>query len=210
MCTRFYAALSPELRPYIETARKMNIAEQMMRNLAKSTTMTGEIRPTDMAAVIAPNKQGIRSVFPMLWGFTEKGINRPLVNCRIETAKVKPIWNDSWKHHRCVIPASYYYEWEHYTTENGKTKTGNKYAIQPCGSDVTYLAGLYRIEELNDFKYPVFTVLTRAPTNELRQIHDRMPLILPYSAIDEWISPNGKPNKVVEKALTELVTEKAI
>ena len=210
MCTRFYAALSPELRPYIEAARKMNIAEQMMRNLAKSTTMTGEIRPTDMAAVIAPNKQGIRSVFPMLWGFTEKGINRPLVNCRIETAKVKPIWNDSWKHHRCVIPASYYYEWEHYTTENGKTKTGNKYAIQPCGSDVTYLAGLYRIEELNDFKYPVFTVLTRAPTNELRQIHDRMPLILPYSAIDEWISPNGKPNKVVEKALTELVTEKAI
>ena len=37
-----------------------------------------------------------------------------------------------------------------------------------------------------------------------------MPLILPYSAIDEWISPNGKPNKVVNKALTELVTEKAI
>ena len=95
MCTRFYAALSPELRPYIEAARKMNIAEQMMRNLAKSTTMTGEIRPTDMAAVIAPNKQGIRSVFPMLWGFTEKGINRPLVNCRIETAKVKPMWSDS-------------------------------------------------------------------------------------------------------------------
>ena len=210
MCTRFYAALSPELRPYIETARKMNIAEQMMRNLAKSTTMTGEIRPTDMAAVIAPNKQGIRSVFPMLWGFTEKGINRPLVNCRIETAKVKPMWSDSWKHHRCVIPASYYFEGGHYTAENGKTKTGNKYAIQPCGSDVTYLAGLYRIEELNDFKYPVFTVLTRAPTNELRQIHDRMPLILPYSAIDEWISPNGKPNKVVENALTELVTEKAI
>ena len=210
MCTRFYAALSPELRPYIEAARKMNIAEQMMRNLAKSTTMTGEIRPTDMAAVIAPNKQGIRSVFPMLWGFTEKGINRPLVNCRIETAKVKPMWSDSWKHHRCVIPASYYFEGGHYTAENGKTKTGNKYAIQPCGSDVTYLAGLYRIEESNDFKYPVFTVLTRAPTNELRKIHDRMPLILPYISIEEWISPDSKPNKVVDKALTELVAEKAI
>ena len=48
MCTRFYAALSPKLRPYIEAARKMNIAEQMMRHLAKPTTMAGEIRPTDM------------------------------------------------------------------------------------------------------------------------------------------------------------------
>ena len=53
MCTRFYAALSPELRPYIEAARKMSIAEQMMRYLAKPTTMTGEIRPTDMAADVA-------------------------------------------------------------------------------------------------------------------------------------------------------------
>ena len=172
MCTRFYAALSPKLRPYIEAARKMNIAEQMMRHLAKPTTMAGEIRPTDMAAVIAPNKHGERSVFPMLWGFYEESLHKPLVNCRIETAKVKPIWSDSWKQHRCVIPASYYFEWKHYTDARGKVKTGDKYAIQPCGSDVTYLAGLYRIEEIQNFKYPVFAVLTREPTDELRQIHN--------------------------------------
>jgi len=80
--------------------------------------------------------------------------------------------------------------------------------IQPCGSEVTYLAGLYRIEEMRDLKYPVFVVLTRAPTDELRQIHGRMPLILPESAIDEWISPDGEPNMVVDKAVTELVVEK--
>ncbi len=82
--------------------------------------------------------------------------------------------------------------------------------IQPCGSEVTYLAGLYRIEEMRDLKYPVFAVLTRIPTDDLRQIHDRMPLILPKSAIDEWISLGGKHYKVVDKALIELVTEKAI
>ena len=95
MCTRFYAALSSELRPYIEAARKMNIAEQMMRVLAKPINMTGEIRPTDMAAVIAPNKRGERAVFPMLWGFNEENLHRPLVNCRVETARVKPLWSDS-------------------------------------------------------------------------------------------------------------------
>ena len=58
-------------------------------------------------------------------------------------------------------------------------------------------------------KYPVFAVLTRAPTEDLREIHDRMPLILPESAVDEWISPDGEPNKVVGDAVTEVVVEKA-
>ena len=62
---------------------------------------------------------------------------------------------------------------------------------------------------MRDLKYPVFAVLTRSPTDEQRETHDHMPLILPESAIDEWISPDGESNKVVDKALTELVIEKA-
>ena len=210
MCTRFYAALSPELRPIIEATRKMNIAEQMMRHLARPATMVGEIRPTDMAAVIAPNKRGERAVFPMLWGFYEENLHRPLVNCRVETARVKPLWSDSWKQRRCVIPASYYYEWKHYADSNGRIRTGDKDAIQPRGTDVTYLAGLYRIEESRDLKYPVFAVLTKTPTDDLREIHDRMPLILQESEIDKWISPDGEPNEVVAKAVTDVVIEIAV
>ena len=200
----------PELRPYIEAARRMSIAEQIMRQLARPAAMTGEIRPTDMAAVIAPNKRGERAVFPMLWGFYEEYLHKPIVNCRIESARTKPLWSDSWKQRRCVIPASYYFEWQHFTDTKGKVRTGDKYAIQPCGSEVTYLAGLYRIEELRDLKYPVFAVLTRIPTDDLRQIHDRMPLILPKSAIDEWLSPDSEPNKAVERVVTEVVVEKLI
>lgn len=103
-----------ELRPYIEATRKMSIAEQMMRQHARPAAMTGEIRPTDMAAVIAPNKHGERSVFPMLWVLYGGNLYKPLVNCRVETAKVKPLWSNSWKQHRCVIPASYYFEWQHF------------------------------------------------------------------------------------------------
>ncbi|MEE3450834.1 MAG: SOS response-associated peptidase family protein, partial [Acutalibacteraceae bacterium] len=73
----------------------------------------------------------------------------------------------------------------------------------------TYLAGLYRIEESRDLKYPVFAVLTRTPTDDLREIHDRMPLILLESEIDKWISPDGEPNEVVAKAVTDVVIEKA-
>ena len=62
---------------------------------------------------------------------------------------------------------------------------------------------------MRDLKYPVFAVLTREPTDDLREIHDRIPLILHESAVDEWISPDGEPNKIVGKAITELVAEKA-
>ena len=62
---------------------------------------------------------------------------------------------------------------------------------------------------MRDLKYPVFAVLTRAPTDEMLLIHDRMPVILPESSVDEWISPSSEPNKIVGKAITELVAENA-
>jgi putative SOS response-associated peptidase YedK len=70
---------------------------------------------------------------------------------------------------------------------------------------VTWLCGLYRIEDT----FPVFTVLTREPSEELSRIHDRMPLIMPKERIDEWISPDSKPEDLLSYALTDMIMEKA-
>lgn len=72
-----------------------------------------------------------------------------------------------------------------------------------------WLAGLYRIEERNNVKYPVFTILTREPTEDLRKIHDRMPVLLPEQSVDEWISPKSDPEGVAKTALTDMVYETA-
>ena len=77
--------------------------------------------------------------------------------------------------------------------------------IQPKGASVTWLAGLYRMED----GLPVFTVLTREPPEELRHIQDRMPLILPKEKIDDWIRPDTKPEELLRYAVTELHAEKA-
>ena len=69
---------------------------------------------------------------------------------------------------------------------------------------VTWLCGLYRIEDT----FPVFTVLTREPSEELSRIHDRMPLIMPKERIDEWISPASKPEDLLSYALTDMIMEK--
>ena len=59
--------------------------------------------------------------------------------------------------------------------------------------------------------YPHFAVLTRDAAPGLRRIHDRMPLILPASAISEWISPDSAPDRlreISESAITEVIAEK--
>ena len=120
-------------------------------------------------------------------------------------ASIKPTFRDAWKSHRCIVPASYYFEWEHLIGNNGKTKTGDKYAIQPQGSSMTWLCGLYRFE--NDM--PFFVILTREPGEQIRFIHDRMPLILPEHMVNSWIDPDADPEKLIREAVTDLVAEKA-
>ena len=204
MCTRYYVELSPELRPYVEAASRTPLKAKMVSVLGKKFKAEGEIRPTDMAAVIAPGRDGKKAVFPMVWGYHITGIDRPVVNARVESAKEKTSFAIDWVRHRCIVPASYYFEWEHIKRPDGAVKTGQKYAIQPRNATVTYLAGLYRIEEARGMRYPVFTVLTKEPGEILSKIHNRMPVILPEDAIGDWIKPDADPGRIVSEALTDL------
>lgn len=205
MCYRFYMELSPELKPIVEAANRSSLGKRMVSKLGRPLTTNGEVRPTNIVPVLAPDKSGARVVFPMVWGFQVKGLSSPLVNARSETASQKPTFREAWASHRCVIPASYYFEWEHFVSPDGKVKTGDKFMIQPSGSKVCWLAGLYRIEDYLGFSYPVFTVLTRDPGESIRFIHDRMPVILPENKITDWIRPDGHPKEVLSAALTDMV-----
>ena len=206
MCTRYALEKDlPELKDIIDAASRSRLVQKFIDSYARPFITYGEVRPTDIVPVLAPNSKGERCAYPMQWGFLSKDNKRTLFNARMETASVKPTFKDAWKSHRCIIPASYYYEWQHFKSPDGKEKTGDKFAIQPAGLTVTWLCGLYRIEE----GYPVFVVLTKDPTKELSKIHDRMPLILPTDKIDDWISPSSDPEEIVRFALEDMVIEKA-
>ncbi|MBP0966268.1 MAG: SOS response-associated peptidase family protein [Oscillospiraceae bacterium] len=208
MCTRFY--VEPAVFcPYIERAKRLPLAYQIREKLGKPLTMSGELHPTDVAAVLAPDKNGGIAVFPMLWGFSTPETGAPVVNCRLESADYKPLWKDSWFRRRCAIPASWYYEWEHFASPDGKKRiTCAKYAIQPAGRTAAWLAGLYRFEERGGIQVPVFAVITRPADGAVRALHDRMPLILDKESVADWIKPDGNPAEIVKKALTGMVTER--
>ena len=207
MCTRYYMESSPELRPYVEKAKQSPLTLKLVTSLGRPLKEAGDVRPTDIAPVIAPSsKKHSPTVFPMVWGFTNPRGGSPIVNCRTETASGKQFWQDSWLQRRCVIPASYYFEWSNEYRTDG---TKQKYLLQPKDSNITFLAGLYRIEERNGLKVPVFTVLTTEPGKSIRFIHDRMPVILPEEAIQAWIDPKGNPEELIRSAITELYFDSA-
>lgn len=201
MCCRYWTDESPELRPIVE---EMNRSPLMRKWQDKAKVKSyGEIFPTDVVPVIAPNRSGLRTVYPMKWGYSGKSL---LMNARSETAAEKPTFRDDWARHRCIVPASWYFEWEHYPGSDGKKHTGDKYMIHPKDCAVTWLCGLYRIEN----GLPVFVILTREPGETLRFLHDRMPLIMPDELVTEWIRPDRKPEELLPGALTDMDFEKAV
>lgn len=146
MCTWFYADYKP-LSVIIDKAKKLSLTDSIMNAMSKPKTMSGNIRPTDMATVFAPNKQGNMAVFPMIWGFTVEQSSKPLINCRIETADQKPVWKDSWFRRRCVIPASWYYEWGIPPSEVGYFLSDDKVTMP-------YLASKYGLS-LDKIRYRI-------------------------------------------------------
>ena len=205
MCTRYFVKnMTPELKEIIEQVDVSPLSKRFI-NAGNIIKKEGEIRPTDVVPVLAPNPLGDRTVYPMKWGYTNQYRGGSLLlNARSETAFEKPTFKEDWLKHRCIIPASYYFEWEHLKRSDGKIVTGDRYIIQPKDESVTWLCGLYHIE--NDF--PTFVILTREPGEEIAFIHDRMPLILPTELVSEWIKPGNRPEDIVKEALVDMIAEK--
>ena len=210
MCCRYYIDPDSEIEPYIRAAERSPLKERLERELSKPMLTSGEVRPTDLVPVIAPDKSRIPTVFPMVWGFHLPDSKVPIINARIEIAREKATFRDSWENRRCVIPASYYIEWEHLTTASGKKKTGEKFRIQPEGSSIVFFAGLYRIEEIKGVKVPVFTILTTEAAKEVRFIHDRMPVMLAEDDADRWVGMSAGTKTLPKVRMTNYWLKKII
>lgn len=152
----------------------------------------GEICPGDTAAVVALNRQRKASIFAMRWGFSSQ--KKLIINARSETASARPMFRESMKLRRCLIPASAYFEWDH------REKKHTKYRFRPVDQPVTYLAGLYRFEEGG----PVFTILTREAAESIACFHDRMPVIARPEQLGLWLDQSAPPSLLLDDPVTSI------
>lgn len=205
MCCRFYIKDNdPDFAPIVDGAEKSGLYPRVQKAHPAPLVRSGEVRPTDVAAVLAMDKRQKPTLFPMIWGFTTPGRNVPIINARAESAAEKPTFREAWEKHRCIIPASWYFEWQHTPTEDGRGTVSTKFAIQPKDAEIMFLCGLYRIEENG---LPAFVILTRQASEDVVSIHERMPLMLPKEAIKAWINPSVSAKTVLPYALTAMKAE---
>ena len=195
MCGRYYIDADAENDMLNEYIRQ---AQTRADRAGLAMTSRGEIAPTSVVPVIATSAARREpGAFPMRWGFTHPSHKVLVFNTRSETAAEKPLFCTSIQDRRCAIPASCYFEWM--KAANGK-KT--KYAFRSESGAPLYLAGLYLRSSQSNI--PCFTILTRDATDEIKAIHGRMPVILPASALDIWLSQDGVYQELVAKAYTDL------
>ncbi len=102
----------------------------------------------------------------------------PYVNARVETVAEKPSFRDSWKHRRCLIPSSGYYEWQQYARKQ-------PFFIRPAQAPILMYAGLWDYNER--LGLASYCILTQPAQGPVAAIHDRMPVMLPAELLREWL-----------------------
>ncbi|MEA5060539.1 MAG: SOS response-associated peptidase [Candidatus Pelethousia sp.] len=149
---------------------------------------TGEVFPTNIVPVLTADKK------PQLmrWGFTRYDGKGTIINARSETVTEKPMFQKAMRERRCLLPASWYFEWK----ALGANKK-QKHAISLPGQNILYMAGIYREEK--DMDLPVFVILTRQDAPSISDIHSRMPVILPKAIKPLWLHAFD-PEKLLDMA----------
>ena len=195
MCGRYYIDADAENDMLTECIRQ---AQERASRMGITILTHGESAPTCIAPVIATSSSRREAgAFPMRWGFTHPKHNVLVFNTRSETAAEKPLFCNSIQDRRCVIPASRYFEWK---KESGGKKT--KYAFEQESGEPLYLAGLYL--RSSQTSLPCFTILTRDATDSIKEIHGRMPVVLPVGAVGDWLSPETPYQELATNAVIGL------
>ncbi|MGJ6979411.1 SOS response-associated peptidase [Aestuariimicrobium soli] len=167
------------------------------------------IAPTDPVAVVMDravkdSDEVTRKLAGLRWGLVpswskELPTRAPLINARLETVAEKPSFRRPMAARRCLLPADGYYEW--YTLDDGPATPRAKPRKQPFyirpSSGLMVMAGLYEFwrdptkdREADDAWVISCCIITTAATDDLGQIHDRMPVQVPAAHVDEWLDPS--------------------
>ena len=149
------------------------------------------VAPTQEAPVVRLAASGRRRLHLLRWGLIARGATNPTggrINARSETVETIPAFRDAFRERRCLVPADGFYEW---LKLEGRR---HPFHIRRRDRLPFAFAGLWsRWQPKHDLPIESFTILTCPPSNLVRPLHDRMPVILPRAAWESWLSPEVGP-----------------
>ena len=195
MCGRYVAAASAaEIGAYFDVAETSIEAVEPNFNVA----------PTDTVPAIAVGRDGLRRLGAMRWGLVpswstpridRQGHPQPpngagMINARADTIATKPAFRSAFTRRRALLPANGFYEWE-----RRADGTKQPWFVHHRAGDPLAFAAIWETwhppPTLADL--PVLrtcAIITSAADPSMREIHDRMPVVLPRDHWDAWLDPD--------------------
>jgi len=187
MCGRFTVILLPELLDMIYGVHTGLNAVEPRYNIA----------PTQPVMIVRQQLDGRRELAHVNWGLIPSWSRDPamgagLINARCETVAEKPSFRSAFRHRRCIIPASGFYEWRK-TAGKGKEPW---YFTSSDGNPLSF-AGLWEHWQSSDgSEIESCAILTTSANALMKPVHDRMPVILPPEGFGPWLSYATRPGEL--------------
>ena len=150
-------------RYVLKLGTSSQIAKQVLKQELKDFK-EGDVYPGDKCLCIIRKNDGI-TLKILKWGLNDT----KLINARLESINQKITFKNL---NKCIILASGYYEW----------KDKIRYEFDLNG-DYLYLAGLY--DDNNEM-----VIITKEADDKLKDIHDRMPVVLNQKEMLEYLLLN--------------------
>jgi putative SOS response-associated peptidase YedK len=152
------------------------------------------IAPTQPILTVRSAGEG-RELALLRWGLIPwwakpdeaKKIASRCIQARAETVRRSPAFRDAFRRHRCLVVVDGFYEWR---TVDGKKLP---HLIRQSSRQPLAIAGVWdrwRAAATDDRSDATEScaVLTTRSAGPLRELHDRMPLVLPPEAWTPWLS----------------------
>lgn len=166
------------------------------------------IAPTQYVAAVREDAAAGRQLRMLYWGLVpswarEKSIGARMINARGETLAEKPSFRSAYRRRRCLVPADGYYEWRR--MPSGK----QPYFISLASGEPFAMAGLWERwrDPGTDEPLESCAIITTSAAGSLAHLHDRMPVILPRTAYDEWLDPTNEQTSRLERLIVPYASE---
>ena len=171
----------------------LTVNEQQLINYFQLAFFPDEYEPSFNIAPSQPvlsavhTESGRRAGF-LKWGLVPFWVKdtskwKPLINAKSETLPEKASFKHLLNKKRCIIFADSFYEWK---KENG---TKIPYRFMKKSEKPFAFAGLWDRNRVGEKDTVTCTILTTSPNEVVKDVHDRMPVILNgEEAIEMWIN----------------------
>ncbi|MEH6908745.1 SOS response-associated peptidase [Neobacillus drentensis] len=159
------------------------------------------IAPSQAVLAVINDGKSNRMGF-LKWGLVppwakDSAIGHKMINARAETLSEKPSFRTAFKKKRCLVIADSFYEWKRH---EDKSKTPMRIKLK--SADLFAMAGIWEAWKSPEGK-TLYTcsVITTGPNELMKDIHDRMPVILKPEDEKTWLNPSISDTNDLNKLL---------